>query len=63
MVTQVQWEDDIIWNGDDVRQKVLQNQKTKSAAAGWIPSSTQRTAAQLSQSKSSIELKQVFVYM
>lgn len=39
MVSQVNWEDDIIWTLDDVKPN-LQAQ----ARAGWIPTSTTRTA-------------------
>lgn len=49
MVTQLQWEDDIIWNGEEVKQKILQSQKHKSQSAGWIPSSSQRTASVCTQ--------------
>ena len=52
MVTQLQWEDDIIWSGEEAKARVLQSQKTRAAAAGWIPSTNHRTAAQfLQQSK------------
>ena len=52
MVTQLQWEDDIIWSGEEAKARVLQSQKTRAAAAGWIPSTSHRTAAQfLQQSK------------
>ncbi|XP_013414213.1 transcription initiation factor TFIID subunit 1 [Lingula anatina] len=52
MVTQLPWEEDIIWNGEEARQKVVQSNKHKSALAGWIPSSAHRTVAQfLAQSK------------
>ncbi|KAL5010007.1 hypothetical protein ScPMuIL_012312 [Solemya velum] len=49
MVNQVHWEDDIIWNGEDVKQKILQSQKMKAAGAGWIPSTCHRTASQFTQ--------------
>ena len=39
MVSQVNWEDDIIWTLDDVKPN-LQAQ----ARAGWIPTATTRTA-------------------
>lgn len=39
MVSQVNWEDDIIWSLDSVKPN-LQAQ----ARAGWIPTSTTRTA-------------------
>ncbi|CAH1777107.1 unnamed protein product [Owenia fusiformis] len=49
MVTQIQWEDDIIWNGDEVRHKILASHRQRAAPAGWIPSSTSRTVAQFLQ--------------
>lgn len=49
MVTQLQWEDDIIWSGEEARQRVMQSQKTKALAAGWIPSTSHRTLAQYMQ--------------
>ncbi|XP_064636542.1 transcription initiation factor TFIID subunit 1-like isoform X2 [Lineus longissimus] len=49
MVSQVQWEEDIIWNGEEVRQKVMQSQKQRAASAGWIPSSNVRTQTQFAQ--------------
>ncbi|XP_047488468.1 transcription initiation factor TFIID subunit 1-like isoform X2 [Penaeus chinensis] len=47
MVTQYNWEEDIIWNGDDIKHKL--NQKRKNMAAGWVPSSYNRTAQAFSQ--------------
>ncbi|XP_061189439.1 transcription initiation factor TFIID subunit 1-like isoform X1 [Saccostrea echinata] len=49
MVTQLNWEDDIIWNGEDVKQKILQLQKQKALSAGWIPSTQYRTASMFTQ--------------
>ncbi|XP_033742474.1 transcription initiation factor TFIID subunit 1-like [Pecten maximus] len=46
MVTQLQWEDDIIWNGEDVKHKVIASLKQKAPSAGWIPSTSHRTATQ-----------------
>ena len=46
MVTQLQWENDVIWNGEESRTKVLQSAALKGANAGWIPSPTSRTAVQ-----------------
>ena len=46
MVTQVQWEDDVIFNGEEVRKKILASQKTLGIRAGWIPSITCRTVQQ-----------------
>ena len=51
MVTQLRWEDDVIWNADDVRQKVIESSKKRGAIAGWIPSSATRTCAQYQQCK------------
>ncbi|XP_060584432.1 transcription initiation factor TFIID subunit 1-like isoform X2 [Ruditapes philippinarum] len=45
MITQLQWEDDIIWSGEEARQRVMQAQKMRPLAAGWIPSTSHRTAA------------------
>lgn len=59
MVSQVKWEDDIIWNSDDVANKIGNNKSiqisaetddkykvrvNRAAQAGWVPTSTQRTA-------------------
>lgn len=49
MITQLQWEDDIIWSGEEARQRVLQSQKNRPLSAGWIPSTSHRTAAQYLQ--------------
>ena len=55
MVTQVHWEDEVIWNGEEARTKVLQSHKLHAPAAGWIPSTSSRSATQfLQQSKSKI---------
>ena len=54
MVTQTQWEDDVIWNGDEVRQKVLQSMGERGVTAGWIPSCNSRTAEQYAQQGESI---------
>lgn len=42
MVTQLQWEDDVIWNGEDVKHKVTKTQRA--SLAGWLPSSMTRNA-------------------
>ena len=44
MVTQANWEDDIIWNGEDIKHKVLQKLNSKTNAAGWVPTGFNRTA-------------------
>jgi len=49
MVTQLQWEDEIIWSGEEARQRVMAAQKSKSLLAGWVPSTTHRTASQYLQ--------------
>ncbi|GFO30868.1 transcription initiation factor tfiid subunit [Plakobranchus ocellatus] len=46
MVTQQEWEDKIIWDGDEVRQKVLEEHKKNAEFAGWVPSTNNRTFAQ-----------------
>uniref|UniRef100_A0A4W4EKF1 Transcription initiation factor TFIID subunit n=1 Tax=Electrophorus electricus TaxID=8005 RepID=A0A4W4EKF1_ELEEL len=42
MITQLQWEDDIIWNGEDVKHKGTKTQRA--SLAGWLPSSMTRNA-------------------
>lgn len=49
MVSQLHWEDDVVWNGEDIKQKVLQTLNSKTNAAGWLPSSGNRTAQAFSQ--------------
>ncbi|XP_040573195.1 transcription initiation factor TFIID subunit 1 [Lepeophtheirus salmonis] len=49
MVTQVNWEEDVVWNGDDIKHKVLQKLNSKTNAAGWVPSTFNRTAGSFSQ--------------
>ena len=51
MVTQLNWEEDVIWNGEDIKHKVLSKLNSKSNAAGWVPSSMSRTAGSFSQNK------------
>ena len=53
MVTQLNWEEDVIWNGDDIKHKVLQKLNSKTNAAGWVPSSFNRTAGAFSGSQGS----------
>ncbi|XP_059084202.1 transcription initiation factor TFIID subunit 1-like [Tigriopus californicus] len=45
MVTQTNWEEDVVWNGDDIRHKL--NSKTN--MAGWVPTGGNRTAGSFSQ--------------
>jgi transcription initiation factor TFIID subunit 1 len=49
MVTQLQWEDEVIWNGDEVKQKVLAKNNEKYHSAGWVPSGVNRTATAFTQ--------------
>ena len=49
MVTQYQWENDIIWNGDEIKAKVLAKLNDKNHAAGWVPSGVHRTASSFTQ--------------
>ncbi|XP_029644075.1 transcription initiation factor TFIID subunit 1 isoform X1 [Octopus sinensis] len=49
MVTQVHWEDEVIWNGEEARSKVLQSHKLRAPSAGWIPSASFRSAGQFLQ--------------
>lgn len=54
MVSQVHWEDDVVWDGNDIKHKVLQKLNSKTNAAGWLPSSGSRTAGAFSQPGKSI---------
>ncbi|XP_058465400.1 transcription initiation factor TFIID subunit 1 isoform X2 [Malaya genurostris] len=49
MVSQLHWEDDVVWDGNDIKHKVLQKLNSKINAAGWLPSSGSRTAGAFSQ--------------
>ncbi|KAF4520213.1 hypothetical protein B566_EDAN003926 [Ephemera danica] len=49
MVSQLHWEDDVVWNGDDIKNKVLAKLNSKTNAAGWVPTSGNRTAQTFSQ--------------
>ena len=49
MVTQMNWEEEVIWNGDDIKHKVLQKLNSKTNAAGWVPSHLNRTAGSFGQ--------------
>ena len=45
MITQLNWEEDIVWNGDEIKNKVLQKLNSKGAlASGWLPTATNRIA-------------------
>lgn len=49
MVTQQSWEDEVIWNGDEMKQKVLAKNNEKYHSAGWVPSGVNRTATAFTQ--------------
>lgn len=49
MVSQLHWEDDVVWDGNDIKHKTLQKLTSKTNAAGWLPSSGSRTAGAFSQ--------------
>lgn len=49
MVSQLHWEDDVVWDGQDIKHKVLQKLNSKTNLAGWLPSSGSRTAGAFSQ--------------
>uniref|UniRef100_A0A3Q2FW16 Transcription initiation factor TFIID subunit n=1 Tax=Cyprinodon variegatus TaxID=28743 RepID=A0A3Q2FW16_CYPVA len=53
MVTQLQWEDDIIWNGEDVKHKGTKTQRA--SLAGWLPSSMTRNANAYNAQQASME--------
>ncbi|XP_070491239.1 transcription initiation factor TFIID subunit 1 [Chironomus tepperi] len=49
MVSQLHWEDDVVWDGTLIKDKVEQKLNSKTNAAGWLPSSGSRTAGAFSQ--------------
>ena len=49
MVTQLCWEDNIIWDGEQSKKKVLAEHKKNAEFAGWIPSTKHRTFLQFAQ--------------
>jgi len=49
MVTQVQWEDEVIWDGEKARDRVMASVRQRGPAAGWIPSTNARTMLQYVQ--------------
>lgn len=46
MVSQLHWEDDVVWDGNDIKHKVMQKLNSKQIAAGWLPSSISRAFSQ-----------------
>ena len=53
MVTQVQWEDEVIWDGEKARDRVMTSVRQRGPAAGWIPSTNARTMQQYLQQTAS----------
>uniref|UniRef100_A0A8B9FF60 Transcription initiation factor TFIID subunit n=1 Tax=Amazona collaria TaxID=241587 RepID=A0A8B9FF60_9PSIT len=53
MVTQLQWEDDVIWNGEDVKHKGTKTQRA--SLAGWLPSSMTRNATAYNAQQVSVD--------
>lgn len=54
MVSQLHWEDEVVWDGADIKHKVMQKLNSKTNAAGWLPSSGSRTAGAFSQPGKSV---------
>ncbi|CAO1324311.1 unnamed protein product [Diamesa serratosioi] len=46
MMNQLQWEKDIIWDGNDVKTKIENKFSEKQKVAGWLPSRNSRTVKQ-----------------
>ena len=49
MATQMQWEDEVIWDGEKARDRVTTSVRQRGPAAGWIPSTNARTMQQYLQ--------------
>lgn len=45
MISQLPWEEDVIWDGQDEAQKIMTKIGKKCHAAGWIPSAMHRRAS------------------
>ncbi|CAD5111195.1 DgyrCDS528 [Dimorphilus gyrociliatus] len=43
MICSYRWEDDVIWNGDQVRRQILNLDRIKNIPAAWIPNSIIRS--------------------
>jgi transcription initiation factor TFIID subunit 1 len=54
MVSQLHWEEDVVWDGSLIKDKVEQKLNSKFNAAGWLPSSGSRTAAFSQPGKSNL---------
>lgn len=46
MMNQLKWEEDIIWDGNDVKTKIEKKFSEKEKVAGWLPSRNSRTVKQ-----------------
>ena len=46
MMNQLNWEEDIIWDGNEVKTKIEKKLSEKQKVAGWLPSKNSRTAKQ-----------------
>lgn len=53
MVTQMQWEDEVIWDGEKARDRVMMSVRQRGPSAGWIPSTNARTMQQYMQQMAS----------
>lgn len=58
MICQLQWEDDVIWDGHDEESKILAKIGKKCHAAGWVPSAMHRKASDFTQQVSKTTLPQ-----
>ncbi|XP_015118344.1 transcription initiation factor TFIID subunit 1 isoform X2 [Diachasma alloeum] len=54
MMSQLHWEDDVIWNGDKMKHKVMQRLNSKKNFAGWVPFSGCKTVEAFSQRGTSV---------
>uniref|UniRef100_T1IVK3 Transcription initiation factor TFIID subunit 1 n=1 Tax=Strigamia maritima TaxID=126957 RepID=T1IVK3_STRMM len=49
MVNQLSWEDNVVWQGEDIKDEVLANLTNKDNAAGWLPTKFNQTAEGFNQ--------------
>ncbi|XP_035232818.1 transcription initiation factor TFIID subunit 1-like [Stegodyphus dumicola] len=45
MVAQQDWENDVIWDGDEVKEEVMKNVYNPNKIAGWVPINADRTVS------------------
>lgn len=58
MISQLPWEDEVVWDGQEEAPKILGKLTKKGQAAGWIPSAMHRRASEYNQQVKKISINQ-----